>query len=129
VTLYQDHPLFGILFHSAISPQTTFAETEAAFVAVPYFAAAMTPDDREFVYDWNVNGVSISPDPRKPSRLVINAENSDGVANLGLALSHMRDIFLSISETWRLSFDSRGIFGAPGGNEGSGASPFGTPQQ
>lgn len=128
VTLYQDHPLFGILFHNAIPREAVFPESEAAFVAIPYFAAVTSSDDPGFSYDWNVNGIYIPPDPQRPSRLVINAENSDGIANLELAISHAQDIFLSIRDTWRLSFDSRGIFGAPANAEGPGPSPFGTPQ-
>lgn len=118
VTLYQDHPLFGPLFHEALPRTASFPDPETTFVAVPYFAAVTSPSDGTLAYDWKVNGVRIDSDPKYPNRLTINGEGSDGRARVELSLSHAWDWFLRARGTWDLLLNAstrtqsggRGIF-------------------
>ncbi len=117
VLLYQDHPLFGILFNAGLGRSTTLPDVEAAFAAIPYFAPKISnPDDRVLVYEWRVNGVVIPADPASPHRLTINAENSSGLARIELLVSHLADIFMSAKGRWDILLNA--------GLGGTGIDPF-----
>jgi hypothetical protein len=123
VVLYQDHPLFGMQYHLGLNSSATFPDTESTFAAVPYFASVISPNDVRLHYDWRVNGTSIAPDPEDPSRLTINAENSDGEARIELSLTHATDYVMEARGVWNLSLNSG--FGSVGG---VGADLFGNPE-
>lgn len=106
VLLYQDHPLFGILFHRALAPESNVSDLESTFVAIPYFASVSSPNDSQLRYDWSVNGSSIDADPVKPSRLTINAENSSGAARIDVSVTHDSNILTYMRGLWRLMFAS-----------------------
>jgi hypothetical protein len=66
--LYEDHPLYGILFHRALSGSAFIPESEMTFAAVPYFAEGSSPSDRSLAYDWRVNSAKIDRAFRRPTR-------------------------------------------------------------
>jgi hypothetical protein len=118
VLLYEDHPLFGVTYHRALDPETTFSDVEATLVAAPYFAAVRSPNDPRLSYEWRVNGATISPDEKEPSRITINAGNSDGRARLELSVTHALDFLMDAKGLWRLVFGKSlgqdvNLFGAP----------------
>jgi len=104
--LYEDNPLLGITYYHAQASDTTVTDTEMTFAVVPYFAQTQSPNDPTFTYDWTVNGSSISPDPKDPSELTLNARNSTGVATIGLSLSQSNNIFMSANGTWNMTLGS-----------------------
>lgn len=124
LNLYEDHPLFGVLYHRALARQTTIPEIEMSFAAVPYFAQAGSADDANLQYVWRVNGRGVASSPTRPSEITINAQNSTGLAFIELTLAHATNFFMSSSAAWGVSL--RG----GSGNEGAAANPFkaGLPQ-
>lgn len=117
LVLYEDDPLFGIMYHQALSQSSTASESETSFAAVPYFANTTSANDPSIAYDWTVNGSSVAPDPEDPSEITINAQSS-GVADVTLSLSDPSDPFFSASGEWQIGFSgpasaSTGIFGSP----------------
>jgi hypothetical protein len=119
VLLYQDHPLFGRLYHRAIVADATLPDAEASFLAVPYFAGISDERDSRLTYAWRVNRVPIKEDEKNPARLTINAENSDGSARVELVIQHSNDLTMNARGLWRLLFN---------GNLGGTAELFGKPQ-
>lgn len=117
VVLYQDHPLFGVLYNSALSRSATFPDVEITLAAVPYFAPNIfSPRDGVLTYEWRVNGTSVPTDATHPDRLTINAENSSGRARLELLVSHLTDIVMSAGGRWDILLNS--------GLGGTGVDPF-----
>lgn len=112
--LYENHPLFGIMYHRALGAQTFAPQTEMTFAAVPYFAEAGSPDDGRLTYAWRVNGNAVVNDPARGSEITINAENSSGLALIQLALSSVSNFFLSRSGSWAIS-----LGGSAGGTSGA----------
>ncbi len=104
IVLYEEHPLFGMMYHRAIPAAAVMPEVEASFAAVPFFADARGAGDPSFLYDWKVNGNSIESDPEQPNRITINASNSSGTARLELALTHATNFFLSAFGSWNITF-------------------------
>lgn len=104
--LYEDHPLYGILYNEALLSSTHIPETEMAFAAVPYFAQARAANDPALSYKWSVNDTPISASAGAPQEITINADNSSGQAALSLEVTHATNYYLDATGAWNLSFSS-----------------------
>ncbi|HTR18534.1 MAG TPA: hypothetical protein VMH91_00955 [Candidatus Paceibacterota bacterium] len=114
LVLYDDSPLFGILYHRALGSSSGAAEAVTSFAAVPYFVDAPSPNDPNLAYAWSVNGSAVTADPQDPSELTINAQ-SQGIAQVELSVSKPSDPFFSASGAWQVAFSAAGA-GAGGTN-------------
>jgi hypothetical protein len=103
LVLYEDNPLFGIMYHEALGSSQNAPESETSFAAVPYFADAASPNDASLAYQWSVNGISIPTDPSDPSEITISASSSQQ-AQIQLSVSKPSDPFFSASGSWLVSF-------------------------
>jgi len=104
LTLYENHPIFGIMYHRAFGAQNLLPEVETSFVAVPYFANATRAGDSGLIYEWRVNGNRIVNDVSHPNEITIDARGSTGIARIELALSHITNLFLNSSGSWAVTF-------------------------
>lgn len=108
LVLYQDHPLYGILYQNALGPSARISETEMGFAATPYFARATSPNDPALSYEWTVNDTRVAPNVSSPSSITINAENSTGVAAISLEVTHANDFFMDARGAWSVTLSSGG---------------------
>jgi hypothetical protein len=115
LVLYEDSPLFGIMYHQALSQSSNAGEAETSFAAVPYFTETSSPNDPALAYEWSVDGSPVTADPQDPSEVTINAQ-SQGTAQIGLSLSNPSDPFFSANGSWQVAFSA--------GSIGSGANLF-----
>ncbi len=115
--LYKDHPLFGVMYHQALTAQNFIPETEMSFSAVPYFAEAAGANDNRLIYAWRINESEVAVDPSRPSQITINAERSSGNALIELALSHATNFFMSSFGRWGVTLS--------GGSTRAEGDPFG----
>ena len=120
--LYEDHPLFGIMYNQALGNTTPISDTEATFSAIPYFAEADSPDDARLLYSWSVNGNEIPSDEMKRSELTVNASRSNGLAQIALSIKHAANLAMSSSGSWGVIFDANS-------DDFSGINPFGAQSQ
>jgi hypothetical protein len=105
LVLYEDNPLFGMMYHAAIPQSSVASESETSFAAVPYFANAVSANDSALTYSWTVNGSSVATDAQDPSEITIDAQSSN-TANIALTLSNPYDAFFSASGAWQISFNA-----------------------
>ena len=119
LTLYEDDPLYGILYHRALSPSAFISGAEATFAAVPFFVQTKNVSDPSLRFDWRVNSADIPANPKNPSELTINAENSSGVAFIELDITHATNFYLNAKGTWNVTFSSV--------SDGGTANPFQQP--
>ncbi len=120
LALYEDHPLFGILYHSALGAQNAVPESEMSFAAAPYYVGASSASDPELEYAWQVNGQAIGGDPAHPGEITISATNSNGIALIELALGAVHNFFLSASGSWGVTLSTNGSSGGGGSNPFNG---------
>ncbi len=119
LSLYENHPLFGILFHRAIPEELDFSDSEVTLVAAPYFAGARSADDSRLSYAWRVNRAIIAADKERPSHITLSADGSDGVARVELSVTHATDYVMDARGLWRLVLNgglgstANDLFGAP----------------
>jgi hypothetical protein len=116
--LYENHPLFGVLYHRSIESGANTLETEQKVTAVPYFSNILSPIDPTLIYEWEVNGDRIEPDPQEPQTLTIAAGGYQGPANISLSVTSLRDFAMHAAGEWQLIFGSSESFL-------SGFNPFG----
>ncbi len=108
IVLYENHPIFGVLYGSALSRSASIAESEMTFTAVPYFASVRNPTDRQLQYVWRINGTKIPTDTNKPNELTLKASASSNIAHIELALTHATNFFLDSSGSWNVTFSAAG---------------------
>ena len=106
LVLYEDDPLYGVLYHRALSASAFIPGAEATFAAVPFFAQARNMYDTALHFDWRVNSADIPASPRNPNELTINAENSSGVAFVELEVTHATNFYLDVKGVWNMTFSS-----------------------
>lgn len=104
LVLYEDNPLFGVMYHQAIPQTSSAAESETSFAATPYFANATSANDPSLSYAWTVNGSPVATDEQDPSEITVNAQSA-GTADVSVSLSNPSDPFFSASGSWHISFN------------------------
>jgi hypothetical protein len=105
VQLYVNNARYGTLYSSALLENTPINDIESTFRAVPYYAAASTPDDPRLIYSWNINGTHVPLDSKNASRLTINAANSNGTADISLSVTHSQDYLMDAEHMWSIVFN------------------------
>lgn len=104
--LYEDHPLYGVLYHRALPNAASLAGSEVTFAAIPYFAQARNIYDPALQFAWRVNSTDIPANLKNPGELTINAENSSGIAFVELGVTHVTNFFLDAKGAWNVTFSS-----------------------
>lgn len=104
--LYEDHPLYGILYNNALGASASMPESEMAFAAVPYFAQTTNPNASALSYAWRVNDTKVSSSATTPSEITINADNSTGQAAVALEVTHATNYFMDATGRWNITLSS-----------------------
>jgi hypothetical protein len=105
LVLYEDSPLFGIMYHQALGQSDVAGESETSFAAVPYFADATSANDPGLAYSWSVNGSQVATDAQDPSEITVDAKSA-GVAQIQLNISKPSDPFFGVNGSWAVSFSA-----------------------
>lgn len=109
LVLYENHPLFGVLYHRAIVGDVNTVERELKVTAVPYFAHTEAP--QTLTYEWVVNGFDIEPNTETPETLTLTADDYTGPAEIELAAMNPADFLMRSAGSWRIIFGgTSGIF-------------------
>lgn len=106
IELYEDHPLYGVLYNRALPASAFVNETEMTFVAVPFFVQAKSLYDPALSFSWRVNTANIPPNLTDPNKITINAKNSSGIALVELGLTHASNYYLDVKDAWNITFSS-----------------------
>lgn len=104
LSLYENHPLFGILFHRAIQNNSRSPEIEQTVTAVPYFAHIRSLKDPSLEFSWRANGEDLTPDITSPESLTINARGYEGVVKLDITALSLNDIAMHATGVWNIFF-------------------------
>lgn len=110
--LYENHPLFGVLYHRALVGSVTTLEREQKVTAVPYFAPITTPHDAGLIYDWALAGKKIASDPEHPDTFTITTKGYSGSVPIDLNLTSATNWLLNAKGAWEMVFsESSTLFG------------------
>lgn len=111
--LYENHPVFGVLYHRALESGTSIPEVEVTLSAVPYFAPVQNPDSGLLLYEWRVNNAIVANSLTRPSSITLNAKGTDGRAYIELLLTHATNFFISARDAWTLTLTGSESVGVP----------------
>lgn len=108
--LYTWNPLTGISYHHAIEDSAGSVGTAQTVVAEPFFVGAPSPRDPLLLYEWRVNGSTVTTDTTRPEYLSLSSEDALN-ATLSLSVTHERALLQEARRTWRLRFTEERGFG------------------
>ncbi len=117
--LYRDHPLRGIEYGNALTATTFVDESEATFVAVPFFAPVTNAN--ALVYTWRVNGSALATDSDEPAKITLSSAAPGTRGVIELSLTHRANILMAAEGSWGMTF-------LPGSDTRSLVDPFGGTQ-
>jgi hypothetical protein len=105
VLMYEDNPLYGIMYERAVDGPFELDRQEVALLAVPYFFGINTPKDIDIEYEWRLAGSIVSLPPNQNRMVVRNVDNVKGTSNIGLFVSHMTNILQAAQTSAVLNYD------------------------
>ncbi len=101
VLLYEDHPSQGLLLNKALTNAYALEESEATFVAFPYFSTPRiygNPLADNLVYTWQINGTDTTPTEK--NRITLRKpEGTSGTATLQVGVENTASNFQPDTET------------------------------
>lgn len=106
LSLYQNHPLYGIMYNASLSGSAFVRESEMTFTAVPYFAPVYSIKDAALRYSWTVNDRPIAETDDDGNEITLSGTNSTGRALVGLELTHATNFFIDTTSSWNIMLSS-----------------------
>lgn len=86
--LYEDSPLYGIIYEQALGSNTVLTNEEVSYVAEPYFFSVAQKDDPALTYAWTLNQGNLADFANKPGVTLRKTAGTSGVASLGLTIQN-----------------------------------------
>ena len=107
LTLYVNHPLYGVEYYRAVRDRDALPDLEATLSIIPYFVAASSPKDTLLRYDWSVNGTPLAASSSTRNEVTVNAAGASGPATISLRLTSPLNFNLDAQHAWTISFAQR----------------------
>ncbi|MBI2618030.1 hypothetical protein HYW58_01100 [Candidatus Kaiserbacteria bacterium] len=104
VLIYENSPLLGILFHTAVQDTYRLTAKEAKFIAFPFFMSLLNRNDSHITYSWELNNEPIILGDDRGSITVNHSGEGSGVARINAAVTNRRDIFQAGSTEFSIEF-------------------------
>lgn len=93
IVLYENNPLLGPLFNTAITNTFSLRETETRFIAYPFFMSLSNRNDEHITYTWQLDNTPIELGDDRGSITVRQSGSEVGEAAIGVVVENTRDIF------------------------------------
>lgn len=112
MVLYENHPLYGILFNNAIVNTVNFGEEkEKTIQAIPYYFDTISLGDSELVFNWTINGETINVPPTQNQVTFRNSKDLEGEAVIRAQITNNLNVMQSAQAEGRIEFTkSKEIF-------------------
>ncbi|KKU70309.1 MAG: hypothetical protein UX94_C0008G0001 [Parcubacteria group bacterium GW2011_GWA2_47_21] len=104
VVLYEDSPLYGVLYNKSLARSYSLGKDEIGIVAAPYFFSRV--DARFLSYQWLVNQAGVSYG-NKPSIILRKPAGISGSSELSLKVTNREKILQNALTGLLINFDSK----------------------
>ena len=113
VLIYENNPLYGVLFNRAITSSFNLTREEAQFEAYPYYFSANTRSLADLSYNWLMNDETINVPPSQHSMLFRNTNNQSGQATISLLVTSATKILQTATAGFSVTFNqiTKNFFG------------------
>jgi len=103
--VYEDDPLYGILYNKAVTSSFSLHNAEVKLVAEPYYFSTDKSGLQNMQYQWNINSGS---DPGSTNKNIILRHEGDAAGNssVSLYINNTEDIFQKNNLDLGISFES-----------------------
>lgn len=91
VLMYENNPLYGIIYDKAVVDKFTMSNNEITLVAVPYFFSTEEASRQKLKYDWSMNGQNINNQQSKRQATFRNTGGNKGSARISVSLQNEND--------------------------------------
>jgi hypothetical protein len=106
--IYQDDPIYGVLYNKAILDTFSMINDEATFVTVPYFFSGKTPGVANLDYIWSMNGADIGGAAKKNKvTLRRSGQVEAGSAQVSVTVENSREILQGAGYDFSISFEDK----------------------
>jgi hypothetical protein len=103
LSIYENHPLLGFLFHKEISGTYDLSEREVAFAAFPYFFSTPNRAASLINYEWRNNAGGTE---NQNAVVYRTPDNSSGIAEVGVYARSQTNITQEARVDFKIQFDS-----------------------
>lgn len=90
--VYEDNPLYGVMYEKALTGTYPLDRSEVSVVAEPYFFGVSDPEDASLTYVWNLAGENLAIPPNQNKLIIRNDNNSVGNTTVSVFARHTGDI-------------------------------------
>lgn len=106
--IYQDDPIYGVLYNKAILDTFSLTNDEATFVTIPYFFSGKTPGVANLDYVWSMNGADIGGAAKKNKvTLRRSGQVEAGTAQVSVIVENSREILQGAGYDFSISFENK----------------------
>ncbi len=105
IVLYENHPLYGMLYNTALPETFNLSTKEIAVSAVPYFFGVARRDAPTLSYEWKMNGSTIANQANPASLVLRQPEGSGGGdASISLSIQDIQNMIQYAQKTFNITF-------------------------
>lgn len=109
--VYEDNPLYGILFNKALRNQQTVKDDEIELSLIPYFFSTQGKNEA-VTYKWNLNNNAITVPEYQNSAIFRRKDDKKGTANVSITIGNPSKILQKATVGLGLLFnEKRSTFG------------------
>jgi hypothetical protein len=100
---YQDRPLQGVWYESALTPRLSLSDPEFTVRAEPYYLSSAEMMAKDIKYEWLLGDKAIEPHPENQSLLTFQTnQNSSGVYNISIKASNLKHLLQFVQNTFTI---------------------------
>jgi len=101
IIVYEDHPLYGLLFENAVRENYILPRQEIELVAFPYFFSEASSAQ----YNWKINGVSSSGLSGKQNIVLRSPDGVSGFSRINIGIKNINRILQQTSLDLTIGFN------------------------
>lgn len=106
ILLFENHPLYGLMYRNIINNFYELTSTEVFLTAIPLFFSIDTRDDSNLQYSWNLNGERLDIFDNESEIAFRNSNNETGEAQVRLNIRNSDKILQSVSDFGEIFFSA-----------------------
>lgn len=105
IVMYENHPLYGITYRTALPDTFTLTSKEISVVATPYFFDVSGVRSVDMSYVWKMNGKMIESQ-ENPSIITLRTptDSTGGKASISLSISHLKNMLQFTDKAFTITF-------------------------
>ncbi len=108
VVIYENNPLYGVIYEKAIANEFKLNGTEIALTATPYFFNNDEVNNKKIKYDWNMNGQNISDRQNARGITFRNTDGGKGSTEISVDLQNNENELQSARTSAVLNYEEGG---------------------